>query len=245
MFKRILSNFLRIEGEIVNGLKDTIAKSPFDYVLGDGNIPIMFQRPSGDWTDSIPVYERQNRGFETYSCVLQSLTNCVEIYIKAFSGVEVNYSDRALAKQAGVSLARKGTSFPEGAQAARDIGFIPEEVYPFEGTKTFKEFYQPLPATIFDSGRIWKMQYEYSFQWVSTKQLTRAVIENALKIAPIQTSMRYIGQKNRAGHYEQTSTAINHCVVILKANDIQNTLKGENVTIENFVMAVRLSFITN
>lgn len=55
-----------------------------DYIFGSILSPVPFEEinPSGDWTDDLPVRELQNRGFETYACVVFTLLHCVEILIK-------------------------------------------------------------------------------------------------------------------------------------------------------------------
>ena len=214
MIKRFISNLLRAEQQATEGLAHTIRRSPFDFVLGDGNIDISYTRKSGQWLDALPVYEKQNRGYETYTCVLQSATNCIETHLKAITGEDFNFSDRALARAALVHLG-KGTSFIKAAQAITDIGLVDETLYPFDGALNWKEFFAELPMSVIEAGGAWKSRYKYSYQWVESGKLSTEQITKALTKGPVQTSLQYSSRKNAQGFYSNYTMAANHAVVIV------------------------------
>mgnify|MGYP001592537820 CR=1 FL=1 len=97
--------------------------SPTTYF--GSSIPHEVRVENGDWTPYLPVGEKQTGRDDYMDCTCRSLTTCIETQEKRFTGKEVNYSDRFLAKRSGVT--RQGNYLDKVAETARKEGLVAQE----------------------------------------------------------------------------------------------------------------------
>ena len=153
------------------GTGRTVRDWSFGGVSGSDLPEVM---PEGDWRNECPKGERQNRGFETMSCVSQSFNNCLEIQDRLFGG-DVDCSDRALAKASGTT--KNGNTFWNVWNAANSEGLCAEETWPFGGFD-WTSFYMELPNSVTDEMAESAGKLKYGLEWVDD-------IGEALKRAPV------------------------------------------------------------
>lgn len=142
----------------------------------------------GDWTQYLPVEERQrNATMDTMSCVTFSMLNCIEVLYKRKYGVEVNYSDRFIAKASNTS--RRGNWLETVAKTARNVGLIPEKMYPFGKSPTWEIYHKELDNSFYEEGKRFLTEYKIEYQFVDIRD--RDVMMQALHFTPLQVSGRY------------------------------------------------------
>ena len=84
---------------------------PDDYVLGglrEAVKPVI--QSNRDWTEFLPPPELQKRPFETWACVSFSRNNCIEIMMRKLYSLDVDDSDRFMAKISNTKIG-VGNSF--------------------------------------------------------------------------------------------------------------------------------------
>lgn len=164
-----------------------------------------------DFTNFLPVFESQNRGFETMSCVAHSALNCLEIIGKVKEGREDNWSDRFTAKMSGTT--KTGNTFWAVAESIRkNNGLVQEGKWPFEG-KTFEEYMKPVPSELQKEGlKLLEDEVDISYEYVfpSPEKLWEA-----LQFAPLQVSVR-AWESPSNGVYRRTDKIQNHAVTLFK-----------------------------
>jgi len=102
-----------------------------------------------DWQPFVPqdgdVQESQRT--ETAACVSFSAIHIIETILKQQTGVEVDFSERALAKLSGTTP--QGNSYVNVVNAINKYGLILEEDWPIPTDNyTWDEFYQDIPPTV-------------------------------------------------------------------------------------------------
>ena len=114
-------------------------EKPENYILGDGNVPQVVLQPNSDWTEYLPVEEKQNVNFETFNCVSFGTLSAIEVLMFRLFGEKHNYSDRFVGIMAGT---KEGGNDPDTVcEAIRKYGLIPEEMLPMTGVDNIDEYY--------------------------------------------------------------------------------------------------------
>lgn len=166
-----------------------------DYILGAGNIPEEILQPDRQWTDFLPVDERQHKGVETYNCTSFHTNNPYEILIRRKFSREENFSDRCLGILAG--------TYPPGndpnkvAQALRENGVCLETHLPFsDDIKNVDDYYSPKPLTASLKAECEKFldKYETRHEWVFKDKKTplkekQEKMWEALQYSPLGASV--------------------------------------------------------
>jgi len=213
MFKSLITQSIRAISSMVtrNGLSEMKFPSPFDYIFGDGNVRYQLTRTSRDWSDSLVMTERQNRGQETYSCVTQSALNCLEIHTKALTGLEVNYSDSYAAKVTNTDQ-RRGNSFVNFWDTVRRTGLVSEELRPFSAPPL--GFYRPVTEVEKEAGKLWLSVYDVKYAWVFWGTPQPEKIWEALQYGPVQVSISASQRVIANGMYQKVNAPLDHAVTI-------------------------------
>lgn len=111
-----------------------------------GTIPYEVRLESGDWRPFVPVHEKQKDPLETMACVSFSCNNDLEIQYKFF-GIDVNYSDKFLAKMSGTTP--QGNNLDKVADTARLVGLVTENEYPNNPkAQTWNEYYKEISMDV-------------------------------------------------------------------------------------------------
>ncbi len=152
-----------------------VGQRPEDWI--GGTIPFEERNPSGDWRAHLPHEEKQySDNTDTMGCVSFSMNNALEIQNK-FYGIDVNYSDRFLAKISGTTS--QGNYLYKVADAVRNTGLVLEADYPAPPNYNWATYYSVIPQDVLSKAEGIPMNYE----WLSPDKGTLQV---HLKHAPIQ-----------------------------------------------------------
>lgn len=165
--------------------------------------------PLGDWTPYLPVFEKQyNNYFDSMSCVTFSALNCLEILTKAKYGLDVNYSDRFIAKMSGTT--EGGNYVATVADTIRKYGLVMESDYSFTPTMGREEFFSEVPEVIVNKGKTFLDKYNITYEFVNYSDLT-----DALRFAPIQVGV-YAWTRAENGIYpDKPNARRNHLVTLV------------------------------
>jgi hypothetical protein len=145
-----------------------------------GKIPYEVRLKSGDWRPYLPSGEKQHSQYADFmACVSFSNTSDLEIQ-SILTGVEPNWSDRALAKMSGTT--HQGNRLDTVADTARLQGLIKEEDYPTVGQLTWDQYYAPIPQNVLNKAVKLNIAYE-------TVPLDKASLAYHLKQAPLQITI--------------------------------------------------------
>lgn len=203
-----LSRFVRANwGYIEEKLK------PEDYHFGAvTNKKIL--RPDGDWTSLTPTPERQSgRSIETMACTCFSAINVIETLIMVKFNLDVNYSDRFLAKLSGVT--RNGNVQSKVMEAIRKVGLVKEEDYPSNlDTFTWDEYYKPLTADLYDKAHEFGDTYDFNYEAVTP---TIPALIDSLRYAPLYVA-GYAWSFD--GTYFQSYGSPNHCFMLANIDQV-------------------------
>lgn len=185
-------------------------QKPSDWIAG-GFTPLTQQgiKSDGNWTDFLPIVEYQNNGsFDRMDCVTYSLLNCIEALYKFQTGIERNFSDRALAKLSHTT--KEGNSLDTVFDTARKFGLVDETLWPDVFTN-WDDYYVDVPIEIQNLGyeflTIWSLYRE----WISTKN--KDLIFNSLKDAPLQVVVAFATGNDLL----KPTTQYNHAVCLFNA----------------------------
>lgn len=184
-----------------------------DWVLGraTGIVPEVLQ-PDRDWSDYLPVYEPQWKGFDTYSCVTYASLNCLEGVYKRKYGIEENFSDRFTAKMSGTRP--NGNTFSNVANSIVDDGVVAEKAWPFsDDIKNWNEYMSDIPQEIIDRGKESLNKYHIQWAWAGNTPMY-----DALQYAPLLVGV-HAWEKPVNGIYQRTSKAKNHGVMVFYAKE--------------------------
>lgn len=123
-----------------------------------GKIPYEVRLESGDWRPFVPSHEKQRDPLETMACVSFSCNNTLEIQYKFF-GIDVNFSDRFLAKMSDTQP--NGNYLDKVADTARLNGLVLESEYPnIPKATTWNDYYKPIPMEIINKAVKQPIQFE-------------------------------------------------------------------------------------
>ena len=184
---------------------------PEDYVFGDGKTGSEVLRPDGQWDSFLPADEYQSRpSLETYNCTSFGTTNLCEILLKRKYGVDVNYSERFLAINAGTKP--PGNSPDKVMDAIRGFGLLEDFRLPFsDDIKTVEEYFSPNPmiGRLLEFGKEWLRNWVFKHSWVFTGgsvESKQYKLVESLKYSPVGVSV-YAWQQSATGLYEKPAGA--------------------------------------
>lgn len=205
-----------------------------------GTIPYEVRLESGDWRPFVPTLEKQKDPIETFACVTFSHNNALETQYKFF-GIDVNFSDRFLAKMSGTT--QNGNWCDRVADTARTIGLVLESEWPNNPkAQSWDEYYKEIPQEIKNKAVKQPIQYES----ISTDIAT---LKYHLKQSPIQITIPgvhpyhavclvHIDNKNMAyyldhynmqiGERDATDIATALKIVLNKSTTMTNSLIVKN-----------------
>jgi hypothetical protein len=173
-----MTNYIKNHGVILGHKKR-------DWKVGGvDSIPYEVRNPSGDWTPFLVRTEKQwFPTFDTMACVSFSANNICEIQIKHQTGVEVNFSDRFLAKMSGTT--HKGNWLYIVGDTLMNDGGVLEEEWPVPPEPFgWDDYYVEIPQFVKDRAqKQFKDKYQVNCEWVPV------TIENFVKHfkhAPLQ-----------------------------------------------------------
>lgn len=160
-----------------------------------GQIPYEARLESGDWRPFVPALEKQKDPIETMACVSFSLNNCLETQYKFF-GINVNFSDRFLAKMSDTTP--QGNYLDKVADTARLVGLVTEDQYPNNPkAQTWNEYYKSIGMDVINKAK----PQPIAFEETSTDPDN---LKKQLKQSPIQVVV--------------TKTNPNHAVTLVHAS---------------------------
>jgi hypothetical protein len=180
---------------------------PEDFTLGGPNQALkMVLSPERDYTDFLPVHETQKKNFDSYSCVVFSGLNCLEIAHKKQFGKEINFSDRFIAGMIPVTPNR-GTTFAKFADAVRKNGLVLEEEYPWGGDNG-RDYVKHPPSEVIEKAKASKSVFEIQHEWIDwggcdPLKLWEAMIYGVEQVS-VNAGALYTGEINKN---------VNHAVV--------------------------------
>jgi hypothetical protein len=162
------------------------------------------------WSDYLPVKEVQrNKFFDSMACVTFSALNCLEILHKRLYEIEVNWSDRWMARVSGTTT--KGNYLSTVADTIRKKGLILEEFWQFDNFKSWNEYMADPPDELDDYGKEFLEHYEVRWEWVMTRNAK--YLKGVLRIAPLQVT-GFAWEKPIDGIYKRTTKKANHAFTV-------------------------------
>ena len=211
-------NFLdKQELEIPEYVKDgfgmiEVAPTEEDYVLGGKKQALkIILSPERDYTDWLPAPESQKRGYDSFSCVVFSGLNNLEIIFKKQFGFEINWSDRYLAALTPVKPGR-GTSYRLFWDAVRKYGLVLEEELPWGGKSGYEYVSKKAAEPFVPKGKLFVDEYDIQHEWVDSGGCDPNVLYEALQYGPLQASVN-----GAATYTKKRDRRINHSITIYKA----------------------------
>lgn len=161
-----------------------LGRKATDYIAG--TLPYSEILPNGDWTGYCPPGEWQRPNLvDTMACVTFSALNCIETQEKQQTGLQVNYSDRWIAKMSGTTP--QGNYLYKVVDAIRQYGLVLEEDYPAPANFTWDEYYADINPDLMDNllakGQIWLNKWAVNYEWLQVNDLN---IDHHLKRSPVQ-----------------------------------------------------------
>lgn len=163
-----------------------LGQRPTDYVAGKvGAIQYKVRNPSGDWRNFVVRGEKQwYPNFDTFACTAYANNNSAEIQLKYLTGVELNFSDRALSVLA--ENTQQGNYLYKPADIGRKLGRILEQDWPDDAgdPKSWQEYNKPVSEDVLKK----RVRFKEEYEWIDP---SRASIEYHLKQAPILIVIGY------------------------------------------------------
>jgi hypothetical protein len=178
-----------------------IEKKPKDWVAG--TLPFKVLNPSGDWTPYLPSGESQKLHHEdSMACVTFSCLNVIETQYKFFTGKEINFSDRFIAKLSGTQPI--GNTIQNVLDAINKYGLVLEEEWPTSPNFDWAEYYADIPQSVKDkANKTIKVQYEFHSppqDWVT--QLKHVPFEMILEAGNPYHSVEMVNTTQQFDHYD-------------------------------------------
>lgn len=166
----------------------------------------------GQWLSFVPTGEKQlNKWFNSFGCVSFSALNCLEILYKRKYGEDINFSDRYTVVASG-TVPLYGNSLRAVAESLR-VGFVYEDILPFNAEMSQDEYYTPLSAETRLKGATIASGYIVQWEWIGR---TQANMLEALKYAPLQIIIAFSRKDiNQDGIYERVEWELNHAVTLI------------------------------
>lgn len=151
-----------------------------DWVAG--SIPYEVRNPEGVW----PLVRGEKQRFGTVDvmgCVSFASNSAAEIQILEQTGVEINFSDRELAKLSGTTT--QGNRVSTVLDTQRKLGVVWEDEWPVPPVPfTWNEYYSPIPQFIVDRGiPQFKVKYELQYEYIP--DMSAKSVAYHLKHAPL------------------------------------------------------------
>lgn len=161
--------------------------------------------PDGNWTPFLTRFEKQRfRNVETMACVSFSGNQICEMQIKQKTGVEVNFSDRFLAKCSGTT--KQGNALSIVGDTLRNIGVVHEEEWPVPPEPfNWDNYYSDIPSFVIKKAKAQFLD-KYDVHYGSVSDHSPQNLLYHLKQAPLWVTI--------PGH------AIAGCVVNVAGNKI-------------------------
>jgi len=159
-----------------------IGRKKSDWIAG--SIPYQERNPSGDWTPYLVRAEKQwYPTFDTQACVSFSANTLCEIQIKQQTGVEVNFSDRFLAKMSGTT--QQGNWLYIVGDTLRKTGGVLEEEWPVPPEPFgWNDYYVEIPQFVKDRAKSQFLdKYDVQTEWIT---ITPEELKKHFKHAPLQ-----------------------------------------------------------
>jgi len=159
---------------------------PEEYIFGSQQIVGLILRPSGQWP-LIRDDEVQAKRFETNSCTSFGTINSVQSIFKELFKLDINYSERFLAKGSGTDPNTGGNDPHKVAEWARKNGFVDEAILPFDDSvKTIDDYYATLPNEALKKGQEWLNKWVLKHDWLSDGSLIPTeTLMKALRYSPL------------------------------------------------------------
>lgn len=192
-----------------------------EHILGASD-PII--NSVGDFTQFLPPPEPQSkRGVETQSCADFGTNNALETLIKFKFGLDVNFSDRALAIAADTDPNR-GTSPHKVAETIRlFFGEVNEDVLPFSDDITsVAQFFspKPLPQNILNLGKEFLKTYSLRHRWAyngGSPEAKNLILKNALKVGTVCVSVyAWVFDNDKKVYVKPVGATDNHWVQLIR-----------------------------
>ena len=189
--------------------------TPENYILGGfTKVPEQVVNPTGDWLSAISTGEPQKRNIDTFSCVSFGALNQIEALMKYKFGLEVNYSDRFLAKVSG-TIRGKGNDPQKVYEAIRKFGCVPESLYPFIDGMTEDEFFAEIPQSVLEQGKKWLEIWDFKHEWIYTDNTPlrekQEAIKKGLLRSPVAVPVAAWFERN-GKYYKPDNENYNHWV---------------------------------
>lgn len=182
---------------------------------GAASVPFKENVPTGDHTPYLPIPEDQfDSNGDFMDCETEAFVHSLETqmnFLKATDAFSVDqitqmtalgyintngsfqFSVRFLAKMDGTT--DEGNDNENVMNGFKEYGIVAQNVWPWDTTMTFAEYYAEIPQNIIDQGKeIFKFIQVNGFQWLiededNTLAGKALIIKNALKQAPVQISV--------------------------------------------------------
>lgn len=195
----VLGGFSKLEGEIIN--------------------------PSGRWTPWVVAKEPQSKnGVETNACATFGTNNCIET-LQKFNNVDVNYSDRYIAKVSGTDPLH-GNDPQKVAETIRKVsGEIPESELPFgDDIKTVEQYYDIVNLEKYEKdGQRFYNNYDFSHEWVftgGTPEEKKAQLTLALQKGTVAVSVHaWVYDDGKKWFIKPPGSTDNHWVQLLEIQE--------------------------
>src|SRR5258708_16327869 len=118
---------------------------------------------------------------DTDACVSYSVVHVIESFIKQTLGLDVQFSERFLAKMSGTNLA--GNTLENVFNALKQYGLCLDTDWPEPTTFTWEEYYAPIPQDVIDKGKeLFKYVDIVALKTIAADGLAAALTETTLVI---------------------------------------------------------------
>lgn len=167
---------------------------PEDYVFGGATkLAGEVINPDGDWLPYLPKFEHQAPLFETNSCASHGTLNAFEGLHKHLYGIELNLSDRMLAKGSGTNPAQ-GNTPQKVAEWFRKNWSAFDEDWAMAGVTTVDEYYKEFPDLLYSKAAIVKGEDEFGYEAITNP--TRLRLKEALTKGAVCMSVALLQDEN-------------------------------------------------
>jgi len=194
--------------------------SPADFIAGDYS-PLVWKsrvtEAGGFWLPFIPTYEVQNNNeIDKMNCTTMATDNVIETDIKEQENIEINISDRFVAKAAGNTKSGNYVNYP--IETIMKVGFVMEDVYPEEyqiKPPTWDEYYKELTPDLFKKALAILDKYDFDREFVYPTN-DKDNLYQRLHEAPLKATVCYASDANPETILNPTGKH-NHDVAIVGA----------------------------
>ena len=164
-----------------------IGERSTDYRANErvGALPYQERQLDGNWEPFLPLGEWQaSDDGDSMSCVSFGEINGIETQEKQQTGIQVNYSDRWIAKMSATT--REGNFLWKVAEAIRKHGLVLESDYPAPLKYTWDEYHadiaEPYLSHLKQKGQEWLKRWEVSYEGI---EVSKASLMKHLKHGPL------------------------------------------------------------